>query len=291
VAYAPPAGLTPAEAGALLDGRADARDVSATLIDLAARGFLRIEQQPSGRHVLHRERVPPSRWEDLEPHEHAVLRALFESDAVNRVVLSALESSFHLHLERIRRRILDRLLDRRYYRSRPSAVRSAWLACGALAGILLSCGSSLRLGGLAAAPLAFLAGGVATAALLCGVGLVMPARTRAGTRALAAVLGFKAFLCRVERDRLARMERTPKLFERYLPYAIALGVEHDWAKAFRGISQAPPRWYDGPHAHDCDPEGLVRDLGRLPGGAEPAVAATPPTSAASGIDGGAAGGF
>ena len=50
---------------------------------------------------------------------------------------------------------------------------------------------------------------------------------------------------RVDADRLKRMP--PDTFEKYLPYAMALGVEHHWAQAFAGIVQNPPSWYVSPN--------------------------------------------
>ena len=50
---------------------------------------------------------------------------------------------------------------------------------------------------------------------------------------------------RVDADRLKRMP--PDTFEKYLPYAMALGVEHHWAQAFAGIIQNPPSWYVSPN--------------------------------------------
>jgi uncharacterized membrane protein len=38
----------------------------------------------------------------------------------------------------------------------------------------------------------------------------------------------------------------PDTFEKVLPFAMALGIEHRWAKAFEGIVQNPPTWYVGP---------------------------------------------
>ena len=49
---------------------------------------------------------------------------------------------------------------------------------------------------------------------------------------------------RVDAERLKRMP--PTTFEKYLPYAMALGVEHHWAQAFAGIVKDPPQWYAGP---------------------------------------------
>jgi uncharacterized membrane protein len=75
------------------------------------------------------------------------------------------------------------------------------------------------------------------------------------------VEGFKMFLTAVDADRLqtiARPDKTPQLFERFLPYAFALGVEHAWAEQFAqvlasaaavgaagGDAGYSPSWYSG----------------------------------------------
>jgi uncharacterized membrane protein len=73
----------------------------------------------------------------------------------------------------------------------------------------------------------------------------MTAKTVQGGRARIAILGFQEFMNRVDADRLKRMP--PDTFERYLPYAMALGVEHHWAQAFAGIVQNAPTWYVSPN--------------------------------------------
>jgi uncharacterized membrane protein len=91
--------------------------------------------------------------------------------------------------------------------------------------------------------------------LLIGCGIVsaivwwlfareMTAKTVKGGRTRVAILGFQEFMNRVDADRLKRMP--PDTFEKYLPYAMALGVEHQWAQAFAGIVQNPPTWYASP---------------------------------------------
>jgi uncharacterized membrane protein len=75
--------------------------------------------------------------------------------------------------------------------------------------------------------------------------------------------GFKMFLTAVDADRLQTLqttippEKTPQLFERFLPYALALGVEHAWAEQFSqvlaravaagagGGTSYSPSWYAG----------------------------------------------
>jgi uncharacterized membrane protein YgcG len=73
---------------------------------------------------------------------------------------------------------------------------------------------------------------------------VMTAKTIKGGRVHVAVLGFQEFMNRVDGERLKLMP--PTTFEKFLPYAMALGVEHHWAQAFAGIIKDPPSWYVAP---------------------------------------------
>jgi uncharacterized membrane protein YgcG len=66
---------------------------------------------------------------------------------------------------------------------------------------------------------------------------LMKAPTFAGRRLMDQVEGFKMFLGAVDGDRLNRAappEQTPAVFEKFLPYALALDVEQDWAEKFSG---------------------------------------------------------
>ena len=72
----------------------------------------------------------------------------------------------------------------------------------------------------------------------------MTCKSLLGAQTRIAVLGFQEFMDRVDRDRIQRMP--PDTFEKFLPYAMALGVEHHWAQAFAGIVRQPPSWYAGP---------------------------------------------
>ena len=75
----------------------------------------------------------------------------------------------------------------------------------------------------------------------------MTAKTVAGARMQVAVLGFQEFMNRVDKDRIQRMPSDT--FEKFLPYAMALGVEHHWAQAFDGIVKDPPSWYASPNGY------------------------------------------
>ena len=76
-------------------------------------------------------------------------------------------------------------------------------------------------------------------------GRQMSCKSTKGARTRVAILGFQEFMNRVDADRLKRMP--PDTFEKYLPFAMALGVEHHWAKAFEGLLTQPPNWYISPN--------------------------------------------
>ena len=120
----------------------------------------------------------------------------------------------------------------------------------------------------------------------------MPARTAAGSRALEGVLGFEEFLARVESDRIARMENAPGVFEKFLPFAMALGVEQKWARAFEGICQKPPDWYRGASVSDFRPRLFVDRLGGMSHAAAAVMVSQPRSAGGSGLGGfGGGGGF
>src|SRR5260370_23468989 len=137
------------------------------------------------------------------------------------------------------------------------------------------------------ASLPFILAGILSAAVICGFGWFMPARTVTGTRALEGVLGFEDFLAHVESDRFNRMIKTPEMFEKFLPFAMALGVEKNWSKAFQNIYTQPPQWYQGtgfgPQFYTY---GFVNNLNAMSSQAGSVFASAPRSSGSSGFDSG-----
>jgi hypothetical protein len=142
----------------------------------------------------------------------------------------------------------------------------------------------------------------ATAALGCALlslnslfSWLLAAPTKIGAALQAKIEGFRMFLSAVEGDRLNRMnapEQTPELFEKYLPYALALGVEHAWAAQFAQVFAAvgyDPKWYSGGAGLDnWSFSGLTTSVGQS--FAAPALALAT-ASAGSNWSGGGSSGF
>ena len=98
------------------------------------------------------------------------------------------------------------------------------------------------------------------------------------------------FLDKVESDRFKRMITGPEMFERFLPFAMALGVEKKWAKAFEGIYTEPPDWYRGSHPGSAfRPHIFVNDLGSMTTATTAAFTSAPRSTGSSGFSSG--GGF
>lgn len=140
--------------------------------------------------------------------------------------------------------------------------------------------------------------------LLVGVNFLfyrlLQAPTLAGRRLLDELAGFRMYLDVAEKDELRVRrgpERTLQLFEKYLPYALALGVENAWAEQFSDIldraratggADAVPRWYSG-SSWDSAGGGFA---GALAGGLSSAIASasSSPGSSSGGGGGGSSGG-
>ncbi|GAB1722824.1 MAG: conserved membrane hypothetical protein [Nitrospira sp.] len=299
VMYEPPDRLTPAEVGTLVDERPDTRDITATLVDLAVRGYLRITERKAEHlfglwssldYLFHRIK-PQQEWAALPAFERLLLEAVFKDSEGDEVLLSALENRFYQSLPGIHDAVFNSLQTRHYYGQRPDRVKQGYLAGGITLGIVLTIGLLALADRWGMAPLTALAAGLLSGVIVVGFGRIMPARTQQGTKALEGVLGFEEFLTRVEADRFDRLIKTPELFEKFLPYAMALGVEQNWARAFESIVMTAPAWYQGSDLAQFNTRGFTSRMGDMASRTGSTMTSAPRSSSGSGFSsGGSSGG-
>jgi hypothetical protein len=290
VRYEPPEGLAPAELGTVLDERVDLGDVTATIVDLAVHGFLRIHEEESRAllffsqrdYVLEKLREPEGR----KPFERLLVERLFALG--DRVRVSELRNEFYRDLPDVQQSIYAGLSgEARFFAGDPAQVKRRW---GVIGGAIAALGIGLF---ALSQSLAAGASGVAAGLIVLGFAPAMPRRTARGRRALDEIRGFREFLERVERDRLEREGAlTRERFEAILPYAIVLGCADAWADAFADVYQQPPDWYDAPRHRGgvFSPRAFVGDMGRGLTTIGAAMTAAP-RSAGSGRSGFGGGGF
>lgn len=247
--YEPPKNISPAEAGTLIDDTIDPRDITSTLIDLAVRGYLKIEETDEKILLFHRRDYvfhllkPREEWKKLAPHERVMLENIYAGGGTE-TRLSSLKNHFYTAIPLIRTDIMSSLRSKGMYLLDPESANG--YSIGAIVVILIP----FALAQFTGYTNFFSSMGSLIVAVLISATIWwlfarrMTAKTIQGGRTLVAILGFQEFMNRVEADRLRRMP--PDTFEKFLPYAMALGVEHTWAKKFEGIIQNPPQWYVSP---------------------------------------------
>ena len=262
VEWNPPINLTPAEVGTLVDEHCDMADIVSTLVDLAARGYLVIQETATEKflflsskdYTFIRRHDGPTEAQ-LLPYERTFLKGVFRLS--DRATLSSLKNNFYTNLPEIRSGIYQSLLDKHLFRSHPESTRTSFVGGGIALGVL---GFALvfMLGSLAWA-IGFVVAGV----LVAFFARAMPSKTATGSKMLRQCLGFQRYVALAEKERIKVLaDKDPTIFGRMLPYAMVLGVADQWADAFKDLLTEPPDWYIGPgYGHGFMPGVFVNDLG------------------------------
>ena len=292
VEFQPPEGLRPAQMGLLLDERADTKDVTATIVDLAVRGYLRIaEVPPQGlwQRLFRRKGWTLTRTRHdtngLEPYEAVVFDGLFEDG--DEVRLSALKNRFYKTLNRAQELLYRDAAARKWFSGNPEKVRGIWAIVGVVTAVVGG-GLIFALGrlwgaGIAGVPVVLLG------LLLFATHRAMPRRTARGSELLRRTLGFRRYIATAETER-QRFNEQVGIFAEYLPYAIVFGCVEKWVRAFGDIDTAAATagWYSGTSSFSAT--HFSRSLAGFSSHVSNTIASTPGSSGRSGFSGGSAGG-
>jgi len=281
VEFGPPQNMRPAELGVVLDERADNKDVTATIVDLAVRGHMTIAEVPGKKDwtLTWKEAEVAS----LQPFEKTLLDGLFAGR--QQVKLSELRGTFAPTLRLAESQIYSDAMTRKLFTSRPDRARAGW-GCLGIGVIMLGCALAYLLG------VAFGWGLVGAAVVLVGMVLTaafrsMSQRTAAGHELLTHTLGFRLYMTTAEKYRQQFAEKA-QIFTDLLPFAIVFGCVTQWAKAFEGIdTSASSGWYAGTGPFQA--ALLASSLESLNSSISSAISYTPPSSGSSSGFGG--GGF
>ncbi len=129
---------------------------------------------------------------------------------------------------------------------------------------------------------------------------LLRAPTLSGRKIMDEIEGFKLYLSVAEQERLNILnppDKTPELFERYLPYALALDVEHEWSEQFADVLAAAaagggyqPAWYSGTSWSRMGASTMASSLGKSFAGAISSASSPPGSSSGSGGGGSSGGG-
>lgn len=256
--YDAPDGLSPGEVGHLVDNRSTMVEITATLIDIARRGYIKIEQ--TREKTTFKKAEYKFHWlkrdTKLRKYEKDLLDAIF--DGKSEIELAKVsKTKVPPAIERTKAVFKKNLEAKNYYiLAEPTkAGRSKLLFRVALILLLLTTAFNIvaLINGVNGTYVGF-SFGVAFFGPILGMVIAQKVRySEAGFKQWAKVEGLKLYLSVAEKDRIKfhnAPKKTPNLFNKLLPYAIALGVEREWAKQFEGIDlEAATTWYSSPHHH------------------------------------------
>jgi uncharacterized membrane protein len=293
--YDVPDKLTPLEVGTLIDSRADNKDLSAEIIYLAINGFIKIIRQ-DGVKIM-----------GISTGTDYLLQKLMNSDLTDndfdRQLLDLLipdkerklsdikkDTSSSQDFAKIKAAVYKDLKTKGYFTMNPNLLRVIFSVIGSLFILVSFIGFFQQL--------YFIAFGISLA--LCGIIFLifapfMAQETIKGVETKNYLKGLKLYLGVVEKDRLDfhnAPEKNPATFEKFLPFAMVLGVEKAWAGQFEGIYKEEPRWYVYPAGYNFVLADFSRDLGSFSSVANTSMAAAghSGSSSSGGFSGGGFGG-
>lgn len=243
--YEEPENLPPGLQVSLLDQTVPPKAITATLLDLARRGYAKIRFEgdpnekgwfkPKAKMFYEKVKEPVG----LATYEKTIFDGIFSSG--DSVDLSERHESFWQELQKARKQIFDDLKVKKYFGTDPSVVRFVWIAialgCVVFGFFMISVFGEL-----------FIVSGILSGLIVLLFGWHMPRVTKEGAVMVERVEGFKKFLSVTEKDRLAFTDapaKRPDQFARFLPAAVAFGVEDQWAEHFANLQLPKPSYVDG----------------------------------------------
>jgi len=286
IEFTPPEDLPPAIVGVIVDERADTLDITSTIIDLATRGYLKIDEIPKAwlfggvDYILRKSSKP---WEKLFPYEKELLKRLFTSDEVK---ISELKKTFYEDLAEVKKKLYQDAVDKRYFPEDPEKIRNRYLIIAIFLIVLSGFGIIYATG----SEIVFLT--VVLFALIC-LGLlllifsrIMPRRTSLGREIYRRIKGYELFIEKAEKYRQKFFE-SRNLFNEVLPYTIVFGLTKKYAKAMEKIGYKPQNsaWYSG--SNNLNLVNFSNNISSFSKSVSTAIASSPKSS---GFSGGSSGG-
>jgi uncharacterized membrane protein YgcG len=262
-----PPDIPPGVAGTLIDENAEMRDVVASVADLGKRGVIVMEEKNVDRWGANDwilKRGPNFVGAQLRPFEKKLINGLdIDSDGRS---LSSLKALFYKNLEDVKSGLYQDLVDSGFYANNPPRVRQSF--SGLAAGILMlavvgGCAAVVALSQFTDFAICIPIGLGATALAFFIIARHMPVRTRQGSDMRMRVEAFKRYLQNIEK--YVDLKEAKDQFEKYLPWAIAFGLEKSWIRKFAAVDAPVPDWYY-PYPRHYYPHDSYGSRGSIGGG-------------------------
>jgi uncharacterized membrane protein len=242
--YTAPDNLRPTEIGTIVDESVDIRDITSAIIDLAVRGYIKIVETKSKAlffnvttYTFNLLKPDYANDKNIQSFEKKILDAVFGGSTTRN--LNDLNNTFYKNIPGIKKDVYDTLVTKGYFPTNPENVRNTYMGIG---GFILFGMFFLIAPLLSVLSWSLIVGIGLSGLIIMIVGRFMSAKTLKGAECRWQILGLEEFIKTAEADRLKFQEKE-NIFEKLLPYAMALNIADKWTKAFDGIYRTPPSWY------------------------------------------------
>lgn len=242
-----PEPICPAVVGVLLDGRVGAREIAATLIDLACRGHLFITRKPTNFIFGKRKSMNVEKSKDLRDFEKILLGKIFMPQDYRStredVEMRVGHHIFSRKIAQVFLGIYNEATRDGYFVKNPASVHRRWRYTGIALFILglLGFAQSAVYAPDPKFTLIFWVGEILAASVIIRISGLMPARSAKGSAALGPWMALRKYL-KLHKP-IERGVSYEEVFVKYLTYAIVFGVEDAWAKRFLEERFSVPEWY------------------------------------------------
>jgi len=232
----PPKELSPSALHALLDGKLDKRNIVASIVDLANRGFIKVIEQDkrsvltSYKHNLYKAEFDSAT--SLRNHEKIILKQIFSDEEI--ISMSEVKEHLKESISGINKTMWNEPIKSKLIIRKPKSLKRRYLLTGILFAVLGAIAfTSSRNAGIAI----FLSG-----MILSLLGRNISPLTTKGMESKWQGLGFRKNL-QLKLNPSSNQHLEPELFSEYLPYAIIFGIEEEWADLFADMPESLPDWY------------------------------------------------
>ncbi len=293
--YKVPDNLSVAEISVIMHNGLRSKDISAMIIQLAVKGFIKIEQKDIRKkifkhtnYIFHKSIAYKNKNNKLTNSENKLFKDLFEFGTSEEVSTDNLKDKFYNKTSGLEKQVITTVKNKGYLPTKTKYDGVALVIVGIVQMILLAVGSSL-LGRMSVVV------GVINLAILVFFAVFMGHRTKKGVLAKEKLLGLKLYLETAEKDRLKfhnAPSKNPQQFEKLLPYAMVFDVEEEWAEQFKDIYNQEPDWYQGAGGQAFNTGLLANNLNSFSKTTSSSVTSSPSSasSGGSGFSGGGSGG-
>ncbi len=258
----PPDNLSPAAVGVLAHGRIRPKELLAIIIDLSNKGFLGVEDR-DGKLMVYKKNVHSDQWLKLRGFELTLVEELFgKKKTLNTAEEIKERESKELFSEKVTNiyeELYSDIGSMGLFDKNPAATHWRYRITGIFMFVLGVLGFVY---GMVTAPepkftLFFWAGMVAVSLLTIFFASRISTRTPKGREELIKWLAFRNYLAMGKPVTLEDAQENE--FEKYLPYAIALDVELEWAQRFSSVDFHLPAWY-GAAGNILDVQGFANSF-------------------------------